>query len=178
MAMDLGNSEFWMKKFMKECKVRDANGDGFLSRVDFEMIVERHKNMGISDDRLVKLNAYYAELSEIMGIADPSVKLTYEAAIANLVKNSERFGEFLKKTIVAHFELIDSDGNGVISFKEWVDMYTVMDVDTAHARASFDAMDANGDGVVSMEEFAAYTKEFYFSVDDTLNSSILYGPLD
>ncbi len=52
----------------------------------------------------------------------------------------------------AVFETMDSDGNGVISFNEWVDYYT------AYARASFDAMDTDGDGVVSNEEFYEYNK--------------------
>ena len=59
------------------------------------------------------------------------------------------------------FQVIDTDANGTISFKEW--------------RASFDAMDTNGDNDVSMEEFDAYNKEFSFSAEDTLHSSILYA---
>ncbi len=36
---------------------------------------------------------------------------------------------------------LNTDGNGEISFKEWSDYYTVVGIDTVHARPSFDAMD-------------------------------------
>jgi hypothetical protein len=39
-------------------------------------------------------------------------------------------------------------------------------------------MNTSGDGVVSMDEFIQYNKEFFFTTEDTLKSSILYGPLD
>ena len=80
------------------------------------------------------------------------------------------------------FKSVDTDANGTISFKEWVEYYKALGVDPCHARASFDAMDTNGDNDVSMEEFAAYNKEFFFSADAffqlILHSSIMYGPLD
>ena len=79
---------------------------------------------------------------------------------------------------MTQFEMMDSDGNGEISFKEWVEYYTAMGIDTVHAKPSFNAMDINGDDIVSKEEFLAFIKEFYLSVEDKLNSSVLYGPLE
>ena len=59
-----------------------------------------------------------------------------------------------------------------------MDHYKALGADVAYARASFDAMDMDGNGVVSKEEFTAYNIEFFYSTEDKLNSSIMYGPLD
>ena len=105
------------------------------------------------------------------------MKLTHENLVANFEKTEINVDE-LTKIFITWFEIIDSDANGEISFKEWVDYYKVVGIDTAHARASFDAMDTNHDGVVSKEEFHAYNVEYYYSAEDKLHSSIMYGPLD
>ncbi len=177
MAEKFTKNEFWKKKFMKECEVRDTNKDGFLSRSDLDLVFQRYKDMGTSEKHLAKLKGCLADISEALGIADPSTKLTYEEVTANLAKESDKFKD-LAKIFPVCFEVIDSNGNGVISFKEWCDYYKVIGIDTAHARPCFDAMDTNGDGVVSMEEFIAFNKEYFFSVEDKLKSSIMYGPLD
>ena len=78
---------------------------------------------------------------------------------------------------MSHFEQIDLNGNGEISVQEWQRYNHAMGISSGHARKSFKAMDANGDGVVSFQEFKAYIREFYFSTEDKLRSSILYGPL-
>ena len=44
--------------------------------------------------------------------------------------------------------------------------------------ASFRAMDRNHDTLLSREEFKAYHVEYFFTSEDKLNSSILYGPLN
>ena len=175
MAVDLTKSDYWMKKLRRECEIRDANKDGFISKDDFDLITVRYKDMGMSDERIKKLSCHYADFMVVLGIADPGVKLRYEDVIANFSKSNF---DVLGKTIDAHFEIIDSNEDGEISFNEWVDAYKAMDIDVVHARASFDAMDANGDGMISKEEFFAYTKEYYTSTEDKLKSSIMYGPLD
>lgn len=172
---NLIKNDFWMKKLMKECEVRDDNKDQVLTRADYEKKVQRYKDMGSSEKHLKKLSDHYDAFMEVLGIADPKTRLPYKEAIANFSKSNF---EVLEKLIVTHFDIIDTNEDGKISFDEWVTLYKVLNIDTSHARASFDAMDANSDGVVSKEEFFAYTKEFYTSVEDTLKSSILYGPLD
>ncbi len=162
---------------MKVLEVRDTNKDGFISRDDLELIIKRYKDLGVSDQHLEKLKKNMEQICENLGITDPKTKLTYEEVLTNSLKGSGNFEE-TEKAFLAHFDLVDTDGNGVISYNEWEDLYRVTDIGIKHARSSFEAMDANGDGVVSKEEYLAFTKEFYFTTDDKLKSSIMYGPLD
>lgn len=139
-------------------------------------MIERYKELGVSEEHLKKLEHNHDLLCKALGIVDDSVKLTYDECITNFVKNCANVEEVLN-IFNTHFEIIDTNENGEISFKEWVDYYKVMGIDTAYARASFDAMDTNGDGVVSKEEFFAFNKEYYVTAEDKLKSSLLHGPL-
>ncbi len=174
---DLQSNEFWKKKFWSALKVRDTDGDGVISAFDFKLILLRYKDMDAPEEHLEKLDLALTEMYKASGIVDDSMVLTYEQFAENFANAVENGRDFVK-VFTTQFEIIDSDENGEISFKEWIEYYKAVGIDTIHARPSFEAMDINGDGVVSREEFLAYLKEFYFSVEDKLNSSILYGPLD
>ena len=176
---ELVKNEFWLKKLMMAMSVVDANKDGFISKADFDLVIERYHKMGSSEEHLERLKEAYAVLRQVLGVADDDTRLTYEETIENFGKGIiTSTTEELAMFITAHFETIDSDGNGEISFREWTEMYKAVGINTEFARASFDAMDANGDGIVSREEFTAYGKEYFFSAEDKLKSSILFGPLN
>lgn len=49
-------SEFWKKKLMTAMKIRDANKDGFISKADFQLIIQRYKQTGVSEEHLQMLN--------------------------------------------------------------------------------------------------------------------------
>ena len=173
---ELANNEFFMRKLLTEAWVRDVNKDGFITKEDFHVVIQRYKDMGVAEAHLEKLKKNFDILCMVLGIADDSVKLTYDQCIANFLKCGTQLEEICK-IFDTHFEIIDTNENGEISFKEWTDYYTAMGIDTKHARASFDTMDTNSDGIISKEEFRAYNIEYYTTAEDKLQSSLLYGPL-
>ncbi len=171
----LFKNEFVQRKHLTAMKIRDADHDGKLSKADYKLVIKRYETLGASEAHLKILEQNYSDMWKVAGIADDTTELTYEQFTANASKNAAN--TTMDKNFMTHFDIIDGDGNGEISFKEWVQYYIACGIDIIHARASFDAMDANHDGVISKEEFIAYAKEFFFSVEDKLKSSILYGPL-
>ena len=173
---ELAKNEFWLRKLRTESRTRDTNKDGFLSKDDFRLVIERYKEFCVSEAHLKKLEKNYDLLCATLGIADDSVKLTYDQCIDNFTKCGDHLEEIVK-TFMTHFEIIDSNEDGKISFEEWVNYYKAMGIDTVHAKPSFEAMNTNKDGVVSMEEFIAFNKEYYFTAEDNLKSSLLHGPL-
>ena len=173
---ELKKNEFWQKKIYKVAKIRDVDGDGLITKADYYLIFQRYKDMGTPEEHLKKLEKIAGDICKAFGIADGSTGLTYEEYVQIFQESLVRAD--LDKILGVQFESIDGDGNGEISLKEWTDHYRAMGLDTNYAKPSFEAMDTNGDGIVSKEEFFAYLKEFYFSVEDKLKSSIVYGPLD
>ena len=174
---ELAKNEFWLRKLRSWARTRDTNKDGFLSKDDFHLVVERYREMGVSEAHLKKLEKNHNLLCATLGIVDEDVKLTLDQCIDHFTKCGDQLEDVIK-IFVTHFEIIDSNEDGKISFEEWVNYYTAMGIDTVHARPSFDAMDTNKDGVISMEEFIAFNKEYYFTAKDNLKSSLLHGPLD
>ncbi len=170
---DLTKNEFWRRKYHTFMTIRDTNKDGMISKADYTLIIQRYKDMGVSEKHLQKLEKNFYEMLKAGGIEDDTTALTYEEYSANFRKNAKDYA----KNIVNQFEVIDSDENGEISFEEWLQHYKAHGIDTVHARPSFDAMDTNGDGVVSKEEFIAYSTEYFYTAEDKLKSSLLYGPL-
>ena len=173
----LSKSEFWKKKMKKAVSTGDANKDGFISREDFELVLERYRKFGSSkEEHLEKLSKTLFGLCDITGMKDASVKLTYEEFeqrwLANITKYEGRRDMFRSM-----FHNLDFNGDGVVSLNEWEAHYAAMGIPAEHARPSFDAMDANGDGEVTVDEFVDYHHEYFYTAENKLNSAILYGPL-
>ena len=175
-AEELKKNEFWQKKMLKVAKVRDVDGDGSITKADYDLILQRYKDMGTPEKHLKMLEKIVGEFCKALGIADGVTGLTYEEFAQKYQESFDTVEH--DKGIKVQFDIIDADGNGEISLKEWTDHYKVMGLDTNHAKPSFDAIDTNGDGTISKEEFFTYLKEFFFSAENKLKSSILYGPLD
>ncbi len=175
-AEEFWKNALWKKKMQRELKIRDLDGDGFVSKADYDLVIQRYRELGAPEKRLEKMTQLLARVMKSMGI-DGTTKLTLQECSKNFEKSGTK-PEDLDEWFMIQFKILDTNGDGEISFKEWSDYYTVVGIDTVHARPSFDAMDTDGDGVISKEEFLAFIKEFYFSKEDKLKSSIMYGPLD
>ena len=173
---ELIKNEFWKRKIYTVMKVRDADKDGLISKADYELLYQGYKDMGASAEDLKRLEKVHVLVWKSIGV-DDNIEQTYEQAVANHAKILAKVKDNISEVFAAQFEVIDTDRNGEISFQEWVEIYKVIGIDSEHARASFSAMDTNGDGVVSKEEYEAYAKEFFFTAEDKLHSSIMYGPL-
>jgi len=176
-AAELAKSDFWEKKIRAVHKVRDVDKDGFITRADYMIIIQRYRDMGSSQEHLERLKHVFDALCNSLGLAGDSQRVTHDDIVANFGKSSVDIAH-LAQVFDLMFDAMDSDGSDLLSFKEWVDYYRAVGIDTAYARASFDAMDTDGDGVVSKKEFYDYNKEYYYSTEDKLHSSIMFGPLD
>ena len=77
---ELKNNDFWLKKFHRCLETLDTNKDGYISRADFEGVVQRYKDLGAPESHIERLKATNEILFVAWGISDPSVKLTFEEA--------------------------------------------------------------------------------------------------
>ena len=52
----LRKSEFWRKKFRRAVEVRDTDKSGYISRADFELILERYRKLDTSTPEHLEKN--------------------------------------------------------------------------------------------------------------------------
>ena len=173
----LSKNPFFMKKFRRCAESRDTNKDGLITRSDFDLTVQRHMDMGAPEHKVKELRQILGLMSDSLGLTDHEKLLTYQEFGERWAKKIEEMGKS-SKHFAALFRAVDTNDSGEICYNEWVRHYKAMGIDPKHARASFDAMDANGDGKVSKQEFIDYHCEYFYTTDDKLKSSLLYGPLD
>ena len=177
----LRESEFWRKKIYQAVKARDVNKNGYLSRADFMLVVKHYKQLQTTTPQLLKnLTKMMESFCNDLGLKDDSVHLNYMQArevFCSIVKNWAEKG-LAEQSGIAMFNSLDADGDGYISLEEWKNHYEAFGIDPVHAPASFNAIDTSGNGKISREEFVAYHMEFYFTDQNKLQSSILYGPME
>ena len=75
------------------------------------------------------------------------------------------------------FDVIDTDGDGVISYNEWAVYFECIGIDVKYARLCFDALDTNKDGELSRSEFVDETINFHCCTDESHPSRFAYGPI-
>ena len=173
---EVSKSDFWKKKIRKAIETRDADKDGFISRKDFELVVERYKKLtNCTQEKFEALSNMTMMTCNATGLVDDNVKISYsdfeKQEIAILSEKNNK--DFFKRMFVC----LDADDKGVISLKEWEAHNAALGIPSEHAQISFEAMDSDGDGQVTMEEFLQYHFEYFCTAENKLNSSILYGPL-
>ena len=172
----LMQNDFFVKKRQRELAARDTNKDGFISRADFDMIIQRHIDMGTSAEKVKQLREMVDAMCDSIGLTDHGVKYTYDEYYKQWEKRTEKMGVSAPQ-FEGYFNAVDLNNDGEISLEEWIIHNKCFGIDPAHAKASFNAM-SQGDGRVSQKQFVDYHLEFYYTAEDNLKSSILFGPLD
>ena len=109
-------NDFWKRKFQRALQVRDLDKDGWITRNDFKLVIQRYKELGASQEHLDKLSSLLLGSLDKMGLTDDSKKFSYQ-----------EFEEMWAKIPITDaagmqmFRIIDSNNDGKISFKEWQD---------------------------------------------------------
>ena len=177
----LRENEFWRKKIYQAVKARDVDKNGYLSRADFELTLNRYKQLPSTTPQLLEnLTKMMESFCNGLGLKDDSAHLNYAQAreiFCSMVKDWAEKG-LGEQSAMSMFNCVDADGDGYISPDEWKNHYIALGIDPVHAPASFKAIDTSGDGRISREEFVAYHMEYYFTDQNKLQSSILYGPME
>ena len=76
---ELCKSGFWKKKFRRAVITRDADKTGFITRRDFELVLEHYKRIaGNSTKKIEKLSKIMFDSCNQGSLTDASVKLSYK----------------------------------------------------------------------------------------------------
>ena len=54
-AEEFWKNALWKKKMERELKSRDLDGDGFVSKVDYDLLIQRYRELGTPEKHLEKM---------------------------------------------------------------------------------------------------------------------------
>lgn len=171
---------FWRKKICQAFKMIDLNQDGFITLSDFEDCAQRYKEKMkmATNEQILRCKIMLEVESRSLGLVDNSTLLSLDGYIGKWMERA-RSGFYGIKHFEEIFRVIDLDAEGYIYYYQLYLFYRTMayDVNVEDISNIFDAMDRDRDKIVSMSDFVFYHREYFYTTENSLNSSILYGPL-
>ena len=73
------------------------------------------------------------------------------------------------------FDMIDTDNDGVISYKEYAVLFQILGIDQKFVAEAFDAIDTDKDGSISRKEYVDAYLEYTYGTDENHPSRHMYG---
>ena len=164
----------------------DQGHDGYLSQDDFQQMVALFTALpgGDAPENAQALRDAFDKWWGILlaeGDTTEDGRLEREEFI-KVMKSSvtapENFEDAVIRIADAFMRIVDTTGDGSLSFDEYVRMYEGLGIDPAHSSEAFRQLDRDGDNALSYDEFRAAIVEFYLSDDENAPGNLLLGPLN
>jgi Ca2+-binding EF-hand superfamily protein len=166
--------------------VHDLNQDGVINRSDFEEYSARiAKTRGWGRDsaeykQLVdRFMTFWNGLEEVArrkGARQVTVKEWLEDW-DEILANPRLYDQIVPPIGRAIFTMLDQDGDGQITAKEYAITFKQGGLDEKDAAAAFERLDLNHDGRLSSEEFITLAEQFFRSNDAADPGNALFGVL-
>ena len=177
-------TELQKRKWTRLFQVYDANRNGTLELADFEqhfhnIISLRNWKPGMPEYEAAK--ARVVENWEKMRQAtdlnnDGKIELSEWLEYVERQLDSPSDYQEMLAFVGRIFEILDLNGNGVVSLDEYKTFYRSWQLPEELAEEVFPKLDLNGDGVISKEEFFELAQQFHCSDDLEAPGNLLFGP--
>ena len=178
--------ELQIKKFNYVFTWFDQNGDGWLTRDDFEKIAGLFTALADENDQknksaMKKAFMHWWDLLLASGEGTPGEKIGNQEFIrimSSSIIAPENFENAVGGIADGLIGALDRDRNGSLSREEYVRMYDALGVPPTTSTEAFKRLDRDGSGALSYAEFRQAIVEFYLSVDPNAPGNWLLGSMD
>jgi len=170
---------FWERKIRSYFRRLDFDGDGKVSKRDYDILGDRYVELGKLDgirEKQVRrhLNKFWDEFFRAYEVYGSIGEDEYIGVVRKQAKQiSPTAGIFF----YTFFELMDLNGDGFVTKDEFNLFFKVFNLDEATASETFKALDTDGDGRLTEDEFVTAGRQYFTSNDESLPSKIIFGPL-
>ena len=177
-------TELQTRKWTRLFQVYDANGNGTVEQADFEQIFHNFaaaRDLSPGTPEYDLLNAKFMEDWEHLRKDadknnDGKVELEEWLEHGDRRINSPDMYQTVIDLANQTFELLDLNGNGVISMEEHKIACRSWRLSEQIAEQIFPKLDLNGDGSISKEEFVELVRQFHHSDNPNDPGNFLFGP--
>ena len=167
---------FLLRKLKTRFERMDIDKNGYISIEDYQELARRFVEYGkLSGEDEQRIRKALQDVCNNIGLKE-GVKIMREQFLTDFLKLIEN-GEVNGDTISEMFDVVDTNGDGVISPREFYDYFKIMGVDESSAQTSFDAIDTDHNGIITRDEFIAAGLDFFTGVDETSGGTLFFGPL-
>lgn len=177
-------TELQKRKWTRLFRVYDANENGVVEKADFEEIFQNivaARNLTPGTPEYEQLHAKFMEDWEYLR-QDADKNNNGKIELSEWLEHGDRrinSPEMYQTNIDmanAIFELLDINGDGVISLEEYQTIFWIWRISEGLAVEIFPKLDLNGDGTISKEEFNILIEQFYQSDDPDAPGNLFFGP--
>lgn len=179
-------TELQERKLIHYFDILDHNGNGSIEEDDFSGVGE---NLCVLWDILPGTKEYKKIISSVTqqwtGLLASIGNNNLESATKDewldfadrYIVNGEKkdYDVYVKNVVEGIFGMFDQNGDNVISFKEYIDLFMAFRIEIRHSAKSFVNMDVNNDGFISKQELELAVEEFYRSDDPDAKGNWLFG---
>jgi Ca2+-binding EF-hand superfamily protein len=178
-------SDLQRRKISTLFKLHDLNEDGVLTPQDYEAYAEKMagaRGFARGTDRHDALRSSFMKMWDDLDTKadrnhDKKVTLDEWLAYYDVLLHKPGMYEQVGQPIAdSVFQLLDANGDGVVTPDDYALLFSAGRVDPDHAAASFKRIDVDKDGRVTPAELSQRLGEFFMSNDPDAPGNWLFGP--
>lgn len=183
-------SEIQRKKLIHYFNILDHNHNGILQEEDFTGVAENTcliLGIGLESEEHLMLKKraqrifqrFLQDINETKNntIAKEEWLVYFEEKVFQ-GENFNTLRDYITFTTKFIFDLFDQDKDGYISLDEYIDMFTIYNIDVKYSAKSFLRLDSNGDEQLSKVELYNAVTDFFISTDGEADGNWIFGNWD
>jgi Ca2+-binding EF-hand superfamily protein len=177
-------TEFQKQKLPRLFALHDLDGDGALTRDDFEAYARGIASERGWDDRSedarelrTRFLTFWDGLKET-GASTGSARVGVPEWLEywdRILANPALYDGMITPLARMVFTILDRDGDGAVTAEEYATIYQHGGLDSAEAPEAFARLDGDGDGRLSIDEVVRLFDEFFRSDDPAQPGNVLFG---
>ncbi|CAH1784391.1 unnamed protein product [Owenia fusiformis] len=159
-------SLIWMRKIMTFIDLQDIDKDGVIGYNDLMLLADRFGKLVKSEKSKNEHIEIHRKRHKILNESSEG-PMTFKKQILKYwqLMDDPAIVEQWQKESSGFFKILDSKGNGYLSFDDFIVYWRVLGMDTRFARMQFDYVNTNQDGLITEEEFVKARVEYFTNTD-------------